>query len=217
MPPAGIFFDLDGTLVDSAPELYEALRRLADEHARVVPPFERVRQRVSRGARAIIHELFVDFDDEQLAAMVPRYLDLYSDLLDGGTRPFDGVEELLDLIETRGLAWGVVTNKAGFLALPLLKMLGWDRRAAAVVCGDTLAVRKPHPEPLHHACNLAGVDVSACAYIGDDQRDAEAGNAAGMFTVAAAWGYLDGGDPSDWNTDALAATPAELTPLLGLA
>lgn len=216
-PPAGIFFDLDGTLVDSAPDLYAALQGLAEEQGRPTPPFEKVRQRVSRGARAILHEVFVDFDDEQLASLVPRYLEIYSALLDGRTRPFDGIEQLLETIEGRGLVWGIVTNKPAFLATPLLQHLGWDRRAAAVVCGDTLAVRKPDPAPLLHACLIAQLAPADCAYVGDDQRDAEAGNAAGMFTIAAAWGYLDGDDPASWNTGALAATPQELAPLLALA
>lgn len=215
-PLAGVLFDLDGTLLDSAPDLYAALELQAAEHRVAAPPFAEVRMRVSRGARAVLRCAFADFNDEQLAALLPRYLEIYASLLDGRTRPFVGIEPLLELLERRGIAWAVVTNKPTFLAEPVLDALGWDERAAAVVCGDTLSVRKPDPAPLRYACELADLVPEQCVYVGDDLRDIEAGRAAGMHTIAAAWGYLDGGDPQTWAPDALAQQATQLAHLLGL-
>jgi phosphoglycolate phosphatase len=121
---------------------------------------------------------------------------------------------LLEQIEGQGLRWGIVTNKAGALTDELLRRIGWDGRASAVVAGDTLAVKKPDPAPVLLACERAGVDPSACLFVGDDRRDVIAGAAAGLYTVAVSWGYLDGGDPCEWNADIVLDHPQQLAALL---
>jgi phosphoglycolate phosphatase len=212
-----VLFDLDGTLVDSAPDMYAALVALCAEQGVAAPDFERVRSLVSRGARAVLRSSFPDDDDAALVARVPRYLDIYAGMLDGDSRLFDGVAVVLDTLDARGIAWGVVTNKPTFLSEPLLDHLQLTPRMAALVCGDTLPQRKPDPEPLLHACKLAGADPRHTAYVGDDARDIEAADRADLHAIAAAWGYLDGGDPRDWQPDAIADDPHRLLALLGLS
>ena len=207
----GVLFDLDGTLLDSAPDLYAALKTQCGEMQVAVPPYAMVREVVSRGSRAILRCALPDIDDDALAALVPRYLELYQAVMAEHTRPFDGVDELLASLESQGIAWGVVTNKPGFLTDDLLVRIGWMRRAAAVVSGDTLPVKKPDPAPVLLACERAGLDPSRCLFVGDDRRDVMAGAAAGMVTVAVRWGYLDGGDPYEWNADLVVDHPSDLT------
>ncbi|HET7931671.1 MAG TPA: HAD-IA family hydrolase [Rhodanobacteraceae bacterium] len=208
-PLAGVFFDLDGTLVDSARDMHDALAALCREQGIAVPDFEHVRESVSRGARAVLRCALGD-DEAKVDALLPRFLDLYVATGMANTRAFAGVDALLDQLEARGIAWGVVSNKAGGLVALVMEKLGYTRRAAAVVGGDTLAQRKPEPEPVLHACKLAGVAPAHCAYVGDDPRDILAGRAAGLYTVAAAWGYLDGADPNAWQPDAIADSAAQI-------
>jgi phosphoglycolate phosphatase len=207
----GVLFDLDGTLLDSAPDLYAALKAQCEEMQVAAPPYAMVREVVSRGSRAILRCAFADIDDAALAALMPRYLELYQVMMAEHTRPFDGVDELLSSLESQGIRWGVVTNKPGFLTDDLLVRIGWAPRAAAVVSGDTLPVKKPDPAPVLLACERAGLDPSRCLFVGDDRRDVLAGAAAGLYTVAVRWGYLDGGDPSEWNADLVVDHPSELT------
>jgi phosphoglycolate phosphatase len=207
----GVLFDLDGTLLDSAPDLYAALKAQCEEMQVAAPPYAMVREVVSRGSRAILRCAFADIDDAALAALMPRYLELYQVMMAEHTRPFDGVDELLSSLESQGIRWGVVTNKPGFLTDDLLVRIGWAPRAAAVVSGDTLPVKKPDPAPVLLACERAGLDPSRCLFVGDDRRDVLAGAAAGLYTVAVRWGYLDGGDPSEWDADLVVDHPSELT------
>jgi phosphoglycolate phosphatase len=207
----GVLFDLDGTLLDSAPDLYAALKAQCDEMRVAAPPYAMVREVVSRGSRAILRCAFPAIDDAALAALVPRYLELYQVMMAEHTRPFEGVDELLSSLESQGIRWGVVTNKPGFLTDDLLVRIGWTPRTAAVVSGDTLPVKKPDPAPVLLACERAGLDPSRCLFVGDDRRDVMAGAAAGLYTVAVRWGYLDGGDPSEWNADLVVDHPSELT------
>lgn len=213
----GVLFDLDGTLLDSAPDLYAALKAQCDEMQAAVPPYTMVREVVSRGSRAILRCAFPDLDDEALLLLIPRYLELYHAMMAEHTHPFDGVDELLSSLEAQGIAWGIVTNKPGFLTDELLIRIGWAPRAAAVVSGDTLPVKKPDPAPVLLACERAGLDPSRCLFVGDDRRDVMAGAAAGMYTVAVRWGYLDGGDPHQWNADLVVDHPSELTRRLTVA
>lgn len=211
----GVLFDLDGTLVDSAADLHAALQVYCAEVGVPVPPCAAVRAVVSRGSRAILRCAF-DEDDTALAPRVPRYLAIYQSMLATRTQPFPGIAGLLGAIEGAGLRWGIVTNKPGFLTDELVRRLGWDARAGAVVSGDTLAVKKPDPAPVHLACARAGIRAAHGMLVGDDARDIEAGQAAGMFAVAVGWGYLSGEDPCAWHADAVVATPGELGALLGL-
>ncbi len=208
-PLAGVFFDLDGTLVDSARDMHSALNALCREHALTAPSFAVVRETVSRGARAVLRCAVGD-NDARVEALLPRFLERYVATGMANTHAFPGVDAVLEDLEARGVPWGVVSNKAEALVALVLQRLGYDRRAAAVVGGDTLAERKPDPAPVLHACALAGVEPSACVYVGDDPRDIEAGRAAGLYTVAAAWGYLDGADPREWQPEAVAGSAAEL-------
>ena len=207
----GVLFDLDGTLLDSAPDLYAALVRQCAEEGVAAPDYAVVREVVSRGSRAILRCAFADRGEPAIEALVPRYLALYEALLAQHTHAFDGVEALLAQLEARGIRWGVVTNKPGFLTDALLARLGWNARAAAVVSGDTLAVKKPDPAPVRLACERAGIDPAHSVFVGDDRRDVIAGAAAGLYTVAVRWGYLDGGNPDDWQADCVIDHPDELS------
>ncbi|HKZ10024.1 MAG TPA: HAD-IA family hydrolase [Rhodanobacteraceae bacterium] len=215
-PLAGVFFDLDGTLVDSARDMHDALTALCRELGIEVPYYEMVRETVSRGARAVLR-CAVGNDEARIDAVVPRFMELYVATGMVNTHAFDGMNTVLDHLEARGVRWGVVSNKAGSLVALAMTKLGYDGRAAAVVGGDTLAKRKPDPGPVLHACALAGVEPGQCVYVGDDPRDVMAGRAAGLYTVAAGWGYLDGVDPQAWEPDAVSADPHQLGALLGLA
>lgn len=206
-----VLFDLDGTLLDSAPDLYAALVRQCAEEGVAAPDYAVVREVVSRGSRAILRCAFSDRGEPAIEALVPRYLALYEALLAQDTHAFDGVEALLAQLEARGIRWGVVTNKPGFLTDELLARLGWNARAAAVVSGDTLAVKKPDPAPVRLACERAGIDPAHSVFVGDDRRDVIAGAAAGLYTVAVRWGYLDGGNPDDWQADCVIDHPDELS------
>lgn len=212
----GVLFDLDGTLLDSAPDLYAALVAQCAEEGIAPPPYPPVREVVSRGARAVLRCAFAERGEAALEALTPRYLQLYQDVMAQQTQAFDGIDDLLARIEAHGLRWGIVTNKAAFLTDELLRRIGWSTRAAAVVCGDTLPVKKPDPAPVLLACERAGLVPGQCLFVGDDRRDVQAGAAAGVFTVAASWGYLDGGDPHAWGADVVLDRPAALAELLRL-
>jgi phosphoglycolate phosphatase len=210
----GVLFDLDGTLLDSAPDLYAALLMQCAEEGVPSPAYPPVRQVVSRGARAVLAVGFPQHDEAALLARVPRYLAIYQQVMAERTKPFEGIEALLQQLQTQGTPWGIVTNKAAALTDELLLRIGWAERAAAVISGDTLPVKKPDPAPVLLACERAGIDPTGGLFVGDDRRDILAGNAAGMFTVAVSWGYLDGGDPHNWGADAVLDTPAELAALI---
>lgn len=215
-PLAGVFFDLDGTLADSARDIHDALAALCGERGIAVPAFAHVREVVSRGARAILRTA-VGNDEAAVEAMLPRLLELYAATGMVHTHVFPGIETLLEKLEAMGVCWGVVSNKNAGLVEQVMRKLGYAARAVAMVGGDTLPQRKPDPAPLLHACRLAGVDPAYCVYVGDDPRDIVAGRAAGMYTVAAAWGYLDGADPAVWQPDAIAADADTITRWLGRA
>ena len=212
----GVLFDLDGTLLDSAPDLYAALLAQCAEERVPPPAYAPVREVVSRGARAVLGCAFAERGEEELLALVPRYLELYQQVMAQQTQTFAGVDELLAGIEAHGLRWGIVTNKAAFLTDELVQRIGWAARASAVVSGDTLPVKKPDPAPVLLACERAELIPARCLFVGDDQRDIQAGAAAGLYTVAVSWGYLDGGDPHGWGADVVLDHPAELAALLQL-
>ncbi|GLQ96064.1 phosphoglycolate phosphatase [Dyella mobilis] len=206
-------FDLDGTLLDSAPDLHGALAVYCDEVGAPVPAYAQVREVVSRGSRAILRCAFAE-TDEQLLERTPRYLELYHAMMSQHTRPFEGIDALLEALEASGVAWGIVTNKPGYLTDELVRRIGWSDRACAVVSGDTLPVRKPDPAPVLLACERAALDPARCLFVGDDRRDVQAGNSAGLYSVAVHWGYLDGGDPHAWGADAVVEHPHDLAQLL---
>jgi phosphoglycolate phosphatase len=200
-----VLFDLDGTLLDTAPDMGRALNRLLREQGRQPLAHRDIRPVVSHGSPGLLELGFSLYpDDADYPPLRDRFLALYRDCLARDTRPFPGIPELLDWLEGRDIPWGVVTNKPGWLTEPLLAALDLTRRAACIVSGDTLPQRKPHPAPLLHACGQIGVAPDHCVYVGDAERDVEAGKRAGMRTVAATWGYIpEEDDPAHWQADAL--------------
>jgi phosphoglycolate phosphatase len=194
-----VLFDLDGTLAHTAPDLIAAVNRILTEESRPPLPDSALRPLVSKGGRALLARAFDDLAEEAREPLLPRFLAAYADALAVHTRPFDGIEALLEAIEARGWPWGIVTNKPEGLAIGVVEGLGWSTRSKALVGGDTLPVRKPAPEPLWLAASQLGVPPEACLYVGDDARDVEAAKAAGMPSVAALWGYREAHeDPQAW-------------------
>jgi len=206
-----ILFDLDGTLLDTAPDMVGALNRLLGEHGRGPLDLAAARPFVSHGAARLVRLGFADADDEHFERLRQRFLALYAAHVADGTCLFAGIEDVLGALEASGKPWGVVTNKPGWLTTPLLRALALDSRAACVVSGDTVAERKPHPLPLLHAAAQIGVDAERCVYVGDAERDIRAGRAARMTTVAAAYGYVAADeDLSLWSPHAVISEPREL-------
>ncbi len=195
-----VFFDLDGTLADTAPDLAMALNKLMLEQGLDPLPYARIRSHVSQGAAAIIRLAFgCDLADEPFERLRCRFLDIYGENLCDYTRLFPDMESVLSEIELMGLTWGIVTNKLSWMTEPIVAALGLKHRAVCIVSGDTTIERKPHPKPLLHACKVAGVVPKQCLYVGDDPRDILAGNAAGMTTLIAGYGYIqDHSAPEDW-------------------
>ncbi len=211
-----ILFDLDGTLLDTLPDLAFALNSVLMEEGRDPLAESVIRQTISYGAPGMVKLAFGEHQDkEEFARRTARLREVYSDNLNAHTRLFAGMEETLRNIEARNLKWGVVTNKRRYLTLPLLERLGLLPRMACVVSGDDTTRGKPNPDPLWLACRTAEVDTCNCAYIGDAKWDIEAGRRAGMMTVVACYGYLAPEDsPTEWGADRQIQQPAELLEVL---
>ncbi len=217
-PARALLLDLDGTLLDTAPDMGAALNALRREQGAAPLPFAAIRPQVSHGGAALVRLGFAGASPEEHERLRRRFLELYRGSLSAGTRLFAGFEAVLATLEARSIPWGIVTNKPGWLTAPLLEALGLAARAACVVAGDTLEKRKPHPEPLWHAARLAGLEPADCVYVGDTERDIIAGRAAGMRTVAARYGYLAAGeDPAAWRPDGIVDAPDELLAWVGAA
>lgn len=212
--PRAILFDLDGTLADTAPDLAGAMNRLRIARGLVPTPYEQLRPVASAGARGLIGAAFgLTPGDEGYEELRVGFLDNYASALSVDSRLFDGIPALLDGLRSRGIAWGIVTNKAARFTEPLVQQIGLDH-AACVISGDTTAHPKPHPAPLLEAARRLQLVPEQCWYVGDDLRDIQAGRAAGMLTVAAAWGYCGHAEPTTWQADQLIATPLDLLSLL---
>ncbi|MEN5061122.1 phosphoglycolate phosphatase [Luteimonas sp. TWI1416] len=210
--PAGALFDLDGTLLDSAPDMLATVNRMLGARGRPPLALADIRPVVSRGARAMAAVAFPELDAEGVLALVPEFLTVYGEELGRHSRPFDGVEAMLAALEAAGTRWGIVTNKPEALAQRILPQLGWQDRCAVLIGGDTLAERKPHPLPLLHAAAAIGIPARDCVYVGDDARDILAARAADMPSIVALWGYrLDDDDPSAWQGDVMLDTPEALS------
>jgi phosphoglycolate phosphatase len=206
-----VLFDMDGTLLDTAPDMVGALNDLRKEHHLAPLPYELVRSAVSHGAARVVKAGFENVGEQEFAHLQQRFLEIYRGALSARTRLFPGMSDVLDELDARGLKCGIVTNKAAWLTEPLLEQLALRSRFACVVSGDTLAVRKPHPEPLLHAAALAGVPASACVYVGDAQRDIDAAHAAGMPAMVANYGYLrPDEDTASWGGDLYLQRPRDL-------
>jgi phosphoglycolate phosphatase len=208
----GVLFDLDGTLIDSAPDLAGAANRLRADHGLAPLPLSSLRPMVGSGARGMVGVAFgVAPGEARFESLRDAFLAHYEAGLLQLTRPFDGVDALLSALEAAGIPWGIVTNKATRFAVPIVEGLGLARRAAVVVCGDTTPHAKPHPQPLWHAAEAMGLAADSVAYVGDDLRDAQAARAAGMPMAVATWGYLGLGEPvQDWGADVLVDVPGQL-------
>ena len=205
-----VLFDLDGTFADTAPDLGYAVNQM--RIARNLPPVpeEKTRPVTSSGARGLLGAGFgITPDHADYPAMRDEFLNIYEANLCRETRLFDGMAQLIDALELRAITWGIVTNKAERFALPLIKLLGYGTRAACVIGGDTTGKLKPHPDPLYAAARAIRIAPELCLYVGDDERDVQAGRAAGMTTVAVRYGYLNGSDPATWGADGVIDTPLD--------
>ncbi len=210
-PLRAILFDLDGTLLDTAPDMVRALNCLCLEQRRETLPFDALRASVSHGSARLLQIGFPDADARQFAALQHRFLEIYRAALSTHTRLFNGMDAVLAELERRGLALGIVTNKPGWLTEPLLAQLELRERFACVVSGDTLSARKPDPLPMLHAARLAGAPAGECVYVGDAERDVQAAHAAGMEALVATYGYLHPEeDWQAWGGDGFVAQPLEL-------
>lgn len=206
-----VLFDLDGTLLDTAPDLVRVLNQVLVEQGREPLPYPTARAQVSHGSSGLIRLGFPDLSGDALEQLRLRLLDLYSERLAVGTQLFDGCRDVLDTLAARGMGWGIVTNKPGYLTEPLLKQLGLLQEAGSVVSGDTLPERKPHPAPLLLAATQMKLEPAHCLYVGDAERDVQAAKAAGMPVLVARYGYLGPeDDPYAWQPDALIDRPQQI-------
>jgi phosphoglycolate phosphatase len=214
--PLAVLFDLDGTLADTAPDLAAALDRTLTHFGREPAPYAAIRPVVSHGAMALVRTGFDMHPDHPGFAERRQFLlDDYAANLCVETRLFDGMAEVLGLLESRSIPWGIVTNKPAWLTDPLIEAMQLAPRPGCVVSGDTCPQRKPHPAPILHACELLDRDPATTWYVGDAGRDMQAGRAAGCTTVAALYGYLHPEDPPDtWDADLCIHHPADLLGLL---
>ena len=214
-----VLFDLDGTLIDSAPDLAGAANDLRQEHGLRPLPFDSLRPMVGAGARGMVGVAFnAKPGDAGFEALRDAFLARYAQRLLQQTAVFDTMEPVLRALDAAGVRWGVVTNKAARFTEPIIDGLGLRPRIATLVCGDTTPHSKPHPAPLLEAARQLKLDAAACVYVGDDARDVEAGRAAGMATLVAQWGYLgDGAGVHEWGADAVLRVPSELLYWLQLA
>jgi 2-phosphoglycolate phosphatase len=206
-----ILFDLDGTLLDTAPDMVGTLNSLRLEDGLAPLPFAEVRGEVSHGSSRLVQIGFPGVDPERFALLQRRFLEAYGARLAAETRLFEGMDRVLVELSRRGLGIGIVTNKPARLTDALLEELGLRTRFVCVVSGDTLKERKPHPLPMLHAAELAGAAPDACVYVGDAERDVQAAHAAGMRALVAVYGYLRvDEDWSAWGGDGSIERPADL-------
>jgi len=215
-PFQGVFFDLDGTLADTAPDLVAATNQLLLARNLAPKPYEFLRPYASAGARGLLEGAFgIDPEHPDFISLRDEFYGNYEKALMVDSKLFEDMEQLLDRMDQANLSWGIVTNKSERFTNPLVELMGLHTRSASTVSGDTTAYSKPHPEPILHAAKLAKVDPSKSLYVGDDFRDVVAGKAAGMKTVAAAYGYCGCKEPPEaWGADYLVNSPLELIQII---
>jgi phosphoglycolate phosphatase len=215
-PYKGVFFDLDGTLADTAPDLVAAANQLLI--ARNLPPkqYEVLRPCASAGARGLIGGAFgINTDHPDFIPLRDEFFANYEKALLVNSVLFEGVDHLLNQLDNAKLPWGIVTNKSERFTHPLTELMGLRQRAVSTISGDTTPHSKPHPEPILHAARVANIDPSKSVYVGDDIRDIVAGKAAGMKTIAAAYGYCGCEEPPEaWGADYLVRHPKELLEII---
>ncbi len=207
-----VLFDLDGTLLDTAGDLVAAVNVLLEKHRKPMLPISRLRPWVSQGGLTLVSIAFeIPRECAQAEELWQQYLVEYAARSSEQTVLFDGLESVLDKIEKSGRPWGIVTNKPEFLTIPLLQNIGLSDRTNCIVGGDTVSRGKPWPDPVLYACDLLKVNPHNTLIIGDDIRDIQAGQAAGLTTIAAAWGYIrPDDDPHAWGADAVIEQPDQL-------
>ena len=207
-----VLFDLDGTLVDTAPDLGFALNSLLEEEGHSALPHAAIRPVASNGSAGLLGLGFgLTADDAAFRPLQQRFIRLYQDNIARGSVLFPGMPDVLNFLEQANITWGIVTNKPAFLTDPLVKFLNLSDRAACIVSGDTTSHAKPHPAPMLHACALISVTPEHCLYIGDAARDIEAGKNARMTTIAARYGYIsDTDNPDAWQADGYIDAPGDL-------
>ncbi|MDL2284231.1 HAD-IA family hydrolase [Oxalobacter sp. OttesenSCG-928-P03] len=210
--PKAVLFDLDGTLVDSAPDLAAAINQVKADRGLPPTPYDALRRMASAGAPGLIRTAFgIETSHADYPELAAAFIACYARAIAVKSTLFDGIPELLDLLRHRNILWGVVTNKRHNLTVPLLKEIGL-MDAACIVSGDTTPHPKPHPEPVFEAARQAGVKPEDCWFIGDDLRDVQSGRAAGSVTIAVNWGY--GTDTASWNATLIVDTPWNLSDLI---
>ncbi len=212
---AAVLFDLDGTFADTAPDLGRAINTMRATRGLAPVPLADTRRVTSLGARGLLNVGFgIGPEHADYLAMREEFLSIYENNLCCDTVLFPGMAELIERLEKRALIWGIVTNKAERFAIPLMQQLGYSTRAACIIGGDTTGHLKPHPAPLLAAALAINVAPQDCLYVGDDERDIQAGRAAGMRTVAVLFGYLNGSNPQDWGADAVVSTPGGIEKII---
>jgi len=207
-----ILMDLDGTLVDTAPDLVAVLNTLLVDRSRPPVPFAIARNEVSNGALGLLRLGFPEQDsDEELEPLRLEFLEVYTRDVCVHSRLFNGLETILSQLHKNMIPWGIVTNKPHSMTVPLLDALDLAYPPGCVVSGDRLPQRKPHPAPLRLGADELGMNAQRCVYVGDAPRDIDAGRAAGMPTIAAAYGYIRADDdPGQWGASAVIRRPGEL-------
>ncbi|MBU3575121.1 HAD family hydrolase [Polynucleobacter sp. UK-Mo-2m-Kol15] len=215
-PYKGVFFDLDGTLADTAPDLVAAANQLLIARNLLPKHYEILRPRASAGARGLIAGAFgINTDHPDFIPLRDEFFENYEKALLVDSVLFEGIDHVLNQLDAAKLPWGIVTNKSERFTKPLTDLMGLRQRAVSTVSGDTTPHAKPHPEPILHAARLANIDPSSSVYVGDDLRDIVAGKAAGMKTIAAAYGYCGCEEPPEaWGADYLVRHPKELLEII---
>lgn len=211
-----VFFDLDGTLLNSAPDLVPAINQTLADFGHAPLPFAMARANINHSSRyCVALGAGLDKNDPQMEPLMARFGEYYLAALHIHGHWFEGVAALLARLDTEHIPWGVVTNKLSKFTQPLCESLGIDGRATVIVSGDTLPHGKPHPDPLLYAAAQSGQNPEHCIYVGDTLNDVKAGRAAGMATAACTWGYLQEGEqPDEWGADYILNHPDELYPIL---
>lgn len=211
-----VLFDLDGTLIDTAPDFIRVLNQLRAEYELEALAADSIRRQVSNGARAMVELGFGLMEGEAgFEDLRERFLDLYLQSLAVETRLFPGLDELLKQLENQHIPWGIVTNKPHRFTKPLLEQLNLAERCATTICPDHVKHRKPHPEPIYKACSEVDAAPEKTIYVGDHQRDIESGNNAGNITVAVSWGYIpEHQSPENWQADHIVHNANELTSVI---
>lgn len=205
-----VLFDLDGTLVDTAPDMVAVLQDLQREEDIAPLQYSLARAQVSNGAAGLVQLAFPGIAEADQERLRLRYLEKYEERVCVDSALFADLDKLLDALDAGGCPWGVVTNKPMRMTHPLLEGLGIANRSACIISGDTLPQRKPDPAPMLLASQQIGIEPAQTVYIGDAARDIEAGRNAGMLTVAATYGYINDDDPANWGADHVVASTTEL-------